>query len=326
MQQPFLKGKTMPYPGEIIGGTYQIIEEIGTGGVGIIYRAYHLNLRKNVVVKKIKENFAGALEARGEVDILKSLHHSNLPQVYDFLQVGNEVYTVMDYIDGHDLKYYLDQGYYFEESLLWQWMTQLCEVLEYLHDHGILHLDIKPANIMLTSEGKLYLIDFNISFSGEVENMSGISPYYASPEQYQNWNAMLYGELQHLKSLDESTDIYSLGATFYHLMSGIQPTSQLEYLVPITRYQLEYSPALIAMINKMMSPKKENRYHSTKKILDVIRKAQRTREEKRTLRMVFWGMTCAVIILLGTMGILFFRGGTNSLDSEQIRQQENRLW
>ena len=217
----------MPYPGEILGGVYQIIDEIGKGGVGIIYRAWHLNLQKYVVVKKIKDNYVGVLEARGEVDILKSLHHSNLPQVYDFLQVNREVYTVMDFIDGHDLKYYIDHGYRFEEAALWQWLIQLCEVLEYLHKHGILHLDIKPANIMLAKDGNIYLIDFNISLSGEGDALSGISQYYASPEQFRKWTALLYEIKDQEEALDAATDIYSLGATFYHMMTGVMPRADL---------------------------------------------------------------------------------------------------
>lgn len=317
----------MPYPGEIIGGMYQIIDEIGKGGVGIIYRAYHLNLQKYVVVKKIKDHFVGVLEARAEVDILKSLHHSNLPQVYDFLQVGSEIYTVMDFIDGHDLKYYIDHGYYFEESTLWQWLAQLCDVLGYLHDHGILHLDIKPANIMLTPEGKLYLIDFNISLSGEGENLTGISEFYAAPEQFQKWQALLYGMEDKMGPLDECADIYSLGATFYHMMTGVLPTVHLAQFTPISGYQLNYTDNLIFIIDKMMKPQKLQRYHTVKKVSDAIKKNQRTKEEKRTLRLVFYGMLSGILILLITVGVVIFRGQNHvgNKEREMILQQQERL-
>lgn len=320
----------MPYPGQILGGVYQIIDEIGKGGVGIIYRAWHLNLQKYVVVKKIKDNYVGVLEARGEVDILKSLHHSNLPQVYDFLQVDREVYTVMEFIDGHDLKYYIDHGYHFEESALWQWLIQLCEVLEYLHKHGILHLDIKPANIMLSRDGNIYLIDFNISLSGEGDALSGISQYYASPEQYRKWTAILYGIKDQEGSLDAATDIYSLGATFYHMMTGVMPRADLNGMVPIGSFRLNYSENLIKVIGKMMEQPKKRRFRNVGKIQDSVRKMQRTKEEKMTLRIVFFGMLFGILILLMTIGVLFFKnhhvGGKERALLEQQEKQIQQLY
>ena len=317
----------MPYPGQVLGGVYQIIDEIGKGGVGIIYRAYHLNLQKYVVVKKIKDNYVGILEARGEVDILKSLHHSCLPQVYDFLQVNQEVYTVMDFIDGHDLKYYIDHGYHFEESSLWYWLTQLCDVLDYLHKHGILHLDIKPANIMLTKEGNIYLIDFNISLSEESETLSGISQFYASPEQYRKWVSVLYGTPDQEGPLTAKTDIYSLGATFYHLMTGMMPRADLEGMIPISSYQLNYSPQLVSVIERMMKPGKNQRFQSVSKIRDTIKKMQRTKEEKMTLRIVFFGMLSGILLLLVTIGIIFYRNQyhVSVKERELLVQQEARI-
>lgn len=317
----------MPYPGEILGGGYQIIDEIGKGGVGIIYRAWHLNLQKYVVVKKIKDNYVGVLEARGEVDILKSLHHSNLPQVYDFLQVNQNVYTVMDFIDGHDLKYYIDHGYRFDESTLWNWLTQLCEVLEYLHNRGILHLDIKPANIMLTSEGHIYLIDFNISLSKEFNSLSGISEYYASPEQYRKWISALYKTPDQEGILTAGTDIYSLGATFYHLMTGRRPRADLNGMMPIRDFQLNYSENLIGLIERMMRVKKNSRFKNVSKIKTYIKKIQRTKAEKRTLRIVFFGMLAGILILLITMMIVFFRGNhyVSAEKREQLTQQEAHM-
>ena len=122
--------------GDILANTYQIIDEIGSGGTGIIYLAEHLHLRKKVVVKKIKDHFVGQVNGRVEVDILKRLHHTNLPQVYDFLNIDSSIYTVMDYIEGKDLQKYLDQGYTFPEELVRNWLVDLCEVLWYLHSQN----------------------------------------------------------------------------------------------------------------------------------------------------------------------------------------------
>lgn len=316
----------MPYLGEIICGTYQIVEEIGKGGVGIIYLAYHLNLQKYVVVKKIKENYVGVLEARAEVDILKSLHHNNLPQVYDFLQIGEEVYTVMEYIEGHDLKYYIDQGYKFDEPTLWSWFLQLCEVLKYLHDRRILHLDIKPANIMITAEGNVYLIDFNISLSGENDTMTGISQYYASPEQFLKWQGTLFQTKDKDIVLDARTDIYSLGICFYHMMTGHMPNADLTKFEAMKLDKLSYSIEFTKMIGKMIFPGKEYRFKKVEDILKYVNKNQRSKEEKNTLRLVFGIMSAGILILMAAVGILVFRNQffVSSSQREEIALQERR--
>lgn len=191
--------------GDIISGMYQVIREIGTGGMGVIYIGYHLHLQKQIVIKKIKETCVDRVNVRGEADILKQLRHTYLPQVYDFLEVGNDVYTVMDYIPGENLQYYIDHNYTFPEETILLWMRELCEVLDYLHTRKprILHSDIKPANIMVTPEGDICLIDFNISLDGSVtQEVQGLSRRYASPEQPQDLDSYLWG------NTDKGDDLY----------------------------------------------------------------------------------------------------------------------
>lgn len=317
----------MPYPGEVLAGLYQVVDEIGKGGAGIIYRAYHLNLHKYVVVKKIKDNFVGALNARGEVDILKSLHHTSLPQVYDFLQIGYDIYTVMDYIDGHDLKYYIDNGYRFDEQTLWTWLGQLVEVLEYLHNHGILHMDIKPANIMLTQEGNICLIDFNISLAGEGEEMNGISETFASPEQYRKWWGILYGTEDRNIVLDAATDIYSLGATFYQMMTGYTPSPVAAKMIPLGQFTLPYSQGLIKIVGKTLQEDKRKRFANVSRMKHEMRQLLRTKEEKNTLKAVFGLMLTAVVVLVVVVGVVLFRSQSYVGKEEiaEIQAMELRL-
>ncbi|MCC8151636.1 MAG: protein kinase [Lachnospiraceae bacterium] len=317
----------MPYPGEVLAGAYQIVDEIGAGGAGIIYRAWHRNLQKYVVVKKIKENFGGALNARGEVDILKSLHHTCLPQVYDFVQIGSEIYTVMDYIEGHDLKYYIDRQCAFTEEQLWFWLSQLLDVLSYLHSRGILHLDIKPANIMLTPEGNVCLIDFNISFGGEGEMMQGISRIYASPEQYRKWMGILYHTADAGLTLDAQTDIYSLGGVFYQMMTGYPPSPEPQNMYALSAFRLPFSDTLIRIVSRMMEPEKKKRYAGVDRIQAAIRRSQRTRAEKRTLRTVFGLLTAGIAILVIVVGVVVWRGqgAVSSSDRASIAEEEERL-
>lgn len=119
--------------GQLLNDTYRILEPLGQGGLGTIYLGYHEHLQKYVVIKRIKDNCADRVNVRAEADILKSLHHRFLPQVYDFIMSEDGIYTVMDYICGYDLKYYMDSGMVLDEAMLIRWMKQLCDVLDYLH-------------------------------------------------------------------------------------------------------------------------------------------------------------------------------------------------
>ena len=143
----------MIFNNTVIDNTYQVINEIGSGGMGVVYLAYHLRLEKYIVLKKIKNPHTNSSILRNEVDILKRLHHPYLPQVYDFIEYDGDLYTVIDYIDGYDLNYYIKNKYVFPESQLIKWLVQLAEVLCYLHSQSprILHTDIKPANIIITT-------------------------------------------------------------------------------------------------------------------------------------------------------------------------------
>ena len=186
------------------------------------------------------------VNVRGEADILKQLRHTYLPQVYDFLEVGNDVYTVMDYIPGENLQYYIDHNYTFPEETILLWMRELCEVLDYLHTRKprILHSDIKPANIMVTPEGDICLIDFNISLDGSVtQEVQGLSRRYASPEQFRCAMDKMYGR-KSSETLDERMDIYSLGAVFYRMMSGYLPDAQNGVPYALSQIDIPYAVRL----------------------------------------------------------------------------------
>ena len=172
---------------QILNNTYKIIEQLGSGGGGIVFKAYHMRLEKYVAVKLIKEEILGAVNERAEADILKRLKHEGLPQVYDFIIDGSDVYTVMEFIDGCSLfdEIVKHGKISYKQSL--EWSKQICAAAAYLHTRKppIIHSDIKPQNIMITSEGKICLIDFNISsvFGGGIYTV-GSSDGYSPPEQY----------------------------------------------------------------------------------------------------------------------------------------------
>lgn len=177
---------------EIIGTTYEIIGKIGFGGGGNVFLANHLRLGKKVVLKADKRKITARPELlRREVDTLKDLSHSYIPQVYDFFVEGDTVYTVMDYIEGESLDKPLKRGEKFSQPQVIKWARQLLEALCYLHSpihgeppRGFVHSDIKPANLMRTRDGNICLIDFNIALALGEENVVGCSAGYASPEHY----------------------------------------------------------------------------------------------------------------------------------------------
>ena len=185
--------------GTVLEKTYEIIEEISSGGGGIVYRARHLRLQTDVVVKKIKDEVKGKIRLRQEADILKKLKHPYLPRVYDFIENENDVYTVMDFIHGENLDEAVKNHGRFSQKQVRKWAEQLGEALDYLHSQKqpIIHSDIKPANIMLTQDGNICLIDFNISLAmgGTMESAVGISAGFSPPEQYRD--VALYTKITH---------------------------------------------------------------------------------------------------------------------------------
>lgn len=145
-------------------------------------------MRKFVAIKLIKDDIKGELRNRSEVDVLKNLKNDYLPQVIDFVEDGNDVYTVMEFIEGKNFKQLIGEGKTFTEAQVRKYALQLCTAVKYLHSQipPIIHSDIKPANIMLTPQDDICLIDFNISTIADkgIANAKGGSQYFGAPEQF----------------------------------------------------------------------------------------------------------------------------------------------
>ncbi|MBE7050453.1 MAG: hypothetical protein E7394_06725 [Ruminococcaceae bacterium] len=301
---------------EIIASTYEIIGKIGSGGGGIVYLANHMRLGKKVVLKADKRKLSTKPEIlRREVDALKNLSHAYIPQVYDFFVEDGTVYTVMDYIEGESLDKPLIRGERISQPKLILWACQLLEALAYLHSpvhgtppRGIVHSDIKPANIMVTPLGNVCLIDFNIALALGEENVVGKSAGYSSPEHYgldfssktpsaedatelmtQTGDAKDEPVSEHSSSgnriviPDSRSDIYSLGATLYHLLSGVKPAKDATMVEPLSRS--EFSPLLVDIISKAMNPNPDLRYQSAGEMLhDLTHLRQNDPRAKRQKR------------------------------------------
>lgn len=301
----------------IIDSTYEIIGKLGAGGGGVVYLANHLRLGKKVVLKVDKRSINTRAELlRREVDILKELNHTYIPQVYDYFIEDGFSYTVMDYVDGESLNKVLEREKQFPQPTVIHWARQLLEALSYLHSpthgdppRGFIHSDIKPGNIMLRPNGDICLIDYNISLAIGIESIVGRSPGYSSPEHYgldysegladsesNNDTATeveiyddktelasgasvaeatdsvkkseLSSSLKRVTVLDARSDIYSVGATLYHLLSGKRPNNDAKNVEPLSKKQ--FSPLLVDIITKAMNPNPELRFHTANEMLAAI--------------------------------------------------------
>lgn len=292
----------------MIAGIYEIERPLGSGGVGTAYLGWHMRLNKQIVLKADRRTLATKPESlRREVDMLKGLSHTYIPQVYDFVEQDGVVYTVMDYIDGESLDKPLKRGERFAQPQVIRWACQLLEALCYLHSrtpYGILHGDIKPANIMLRPNGDICLIDFNIALAlgenGAVK--AGSSRGYASPEQYgtdslaasgadmtqtisdpertETMSVGSSGSSSKGKLLDARSDVYSLGATLYHLLSGVRPAAEAGEVVALGK-EICGSP-VSNIIRKAMMKEPEERYQTAEEMLDAFR--QLYQKDERTIR------------------------------------------
>ena len=273
----------------------------------MVYLAYHLRLKKYIVLKRLKNVCADVSMLRNEVDVLKGLRHRYLPQVYDFISFEGDLYTVIDYINGYDLAYYFDNGYRFSEQQIVYWMKQLCDVLDYLHSNNILHTDIKPANIIITESGDVCLIDFGISLmSGDT--IKGLSKNFSSPEQYSNYMYLEFGTGSY-RQLSCATDIYSLAATFYYILTGDKPDVRSFRQLVIPENNSCCSDALAKIINKAVEYRPENRFKSASQMLKALENIKKQSAEYRKLFLVqlLASLLSAVMIVGGifTMNIGF---------------------
>ena len=219
--------------GSLIDGKYKVIAKVGKGGMSTVWLAMNIKTNKNWAIKEVRQTEKNdvALVKQNlmtEIEILKKLHHENLPQIIDIFEKNDTYLIIMDYVEGRTLKAIIDEkGEQPQEDVV-NWAIQLCSVLDYLHTRkpAIIYRDLKPGNIMLRPDGRIVLIDFGTAREykvGQDEDTTSLGTRgYAAPEQYG-------GDGQ----TDARTDIYNLGATIYHLVTGKNPNKPPYEIRPI---------------------------------------------------------------------------------------------
>jgi serine/threonine protein kinase len=259
--------------GSLLKQRYRIVEILGQGGMGSIYRAVDENLGMEVAVKEnLFTTDEYARQFRREAIILASLRHPNLPRVTDhFVIEGQGQYLVMDYIEGEDLRERMDREGVLPDAEVVVLGAAICDALTYLHSRQpqVVHRDIKPGNVKVSPLGQILLVDFGLAkiIQGSQATTTGaraMTPGYSPPEQYGTART------------DHRTDIYSLGATLYVALTGALPEDALARameqtdLTPVRRHNPKVSRRLAGAIEKALELRPDDRYQSAEEFKQAL--------------------------------------------------------
>ena len=309
--------------------TYDILEQIGQGSGGVVYKAYHKRLQKTVVLKKITNAGRGLQQNRQEVDILKNLNNTYLPQVLDFLETDEGVFTVMNYIPGKSFQQLLYERARFTKEDLLRWALQICSALDYLHTREIpiIHGDIKPSNIMLRPDGNICLIDFNISFFFDENNVLGYTRGYTSPEQFWAVSSKKKREDVYMK-IDEKADIYSVGATLYHLATG-NVRADYSHRIDIEKLAMILGERFARVIEKATNLDPTMRYQSAYEMYQALslvpEESARALKEKQRGKNKIIALVVAIVLAVGMAagGYLAFQKHKVSVYDDYVAQAKS---
>lgn len=289
--------------GELLDGKYKILKVLGTGGMSRVYLSENVKLGTLWAIKEIDKFSNSKADLLVEPNILKKLNHRALPRIFDIIEDEKNIYIVEDYIEGIPLDKKLLRWGRLPERTVVMWAQQICDVLIYLHTlkpNPIIYRDMKPSNIILTGQGQIKLIDFGISreYKGESTNDTTYigTRGYAAPEQY--------GRAQ----TDVRTDIYSLGVTLYHLLTGKSPKESPFEIRPIREFDKNLSVGIEYIITKCTKSDPNQRYQSVNELLEDILNLDNL-AESHGRRGIIQKLKLAVIIFLLSLFIYITYAG-----------------
>ena len=271
--------------GSLVDGKYKVLNKVGQGGMSVVYLAMNEKANKQWAIKEVRKDGIKDFEVVkqglvAETDILKKLNHPHLPSIIDVIDTDDSFIIIMDYIQGNSLNKALDEFGAQPQEYVIEWAKQLCDVLGYLHTRtpAIIYRDMKPANVMLKPDGNVTLIDFGTAREFKEKNLADTTCLgtvgYAAPEQFGG-----------MGQTDARTDIYCLGATLYHLVTGKNPCEPPYEILPIRDINPSLSSGLERIILKCTQRDPNDRYQSAAELMyalehyeeidDIYRKKQK---------------------------------------------------
>jgi len=274
---------------------YKILGKLGSGAMAIVYKARQLSLDRIVAIKilprRFSENKDYVQRFYKEGKAAAKLNHNNIVGAYDVGEAGGYHYFVMEYVEGKTLYEDISKGKIFTEQEAIEVVTQVASALAHAHARGLIHRDVKPKNVMINSAGIVKLADLGLARDASDIEMAKSeagkafgTPYYISPEQ-------IRGEMD----LDARSDIYSLGATFYNMVTGRVPFEAAtpsevmkkhlrEPLIPPDHINTSLSAGVSEVIEMMMAKRKEDRYSSAEELLTDLNAVRRGESPLRARR------------------------------------------
>lgn len=304
--------------GSVLNGNYKILNEIGRGGMSVVYLALNERANKTWAVKEVRKDGSNDSEivSQGliaETEMLKRLNHPNLPSIVDVVDNDDSFIIVMDYIEGRSLQSLLNHSGPQDPELVLKWAKQLCDVLNYLHSQQppIIYRDMKPANIMLRPSGDIALIDFGTAREYKQHSQGDTSWLgtrgYAAPEQFG-------GQGQ----TDGRTDIYNLGATLYHLLTGYSPADTNFVIYPLGQLNPQFTGSgWERIVAKCCQPATADRYQSCLDLMYDLENIEALGQDAQRERNKKWRSFVASVAtaLIGAIGIVAFTLVGNSAKS-----------
>jgi serine/threonine-protein kinase len=263
---------------------FQVLRKLGQGGMGQVYLAEQISLKRKVALKILRPELAASPQAlarfRVEAEAVARITHANIVQVYAFDEKGDPPYMALEYVEGRNLREFVSKKGPPELLVALSIMRQVAAALQRASEAGIIHRDIKPENILLTRKGEVKVADFGLSRCLEAHSaqpalnltQTGVTmgtPLYMSPEQVEG------------KPVDPRTDIYSFGVTCYHMLAGHPPfrgSTAFEVALqhvqklpqPLGEVRPDLPEALCAIVHKMMAKSPDQRYQTGRELMRDI--------------------------------------------------------